>query len=90
MSLLSNIWIGCKQATFLQEKMREGKLSVSEKVGLQIHLGYCSFCRTFMKQVLALELWSRNMQVSQGEHGIFPPHKKAGLQEAINEELKKG
>jgi hypothetical protein len=89
MSLLNNLWIGCKQATFLQEKMREGKLSASEKIGLQIHLGYCGFCRTFMKQMQALVLWTRKMRLEQGEHGIFPADKKAGLQEAINEQLKK-
>ena len=89
MSIMSNLWIGCKQATFLHEKRKEGQLSASERVGLSIHLLYCRFCRAFIKQVEALSRYARKMQVVKEGQATYPEIKKAQLQAAFDEALKK-
>jgi hypothetical protein len=88
MSLWSNLWIGCKQATFLHEKMVEDKLALSESIGLRIHLTYCRFCRQFVKQTKALAQWVHTMQSIPYPQRNLPAEKKAHLQEMLNQSLK--
>lgn len=87
MSLWSNLWIGCKQATFLHEKMVEDKLALSESIGLRIHLTYCRFCRQFVKQTKALAQWVNKMQsIRQSQHS-YSAEKKASLQKMLDRAL---
>ena len=80
------ILIGCKQATYLHEKRKEGKLGLVEGMGLAIHLLYCSFCKLFIKQIEQLETYTKQYQ--QIQENKFSPSRKAELQKAFNEALK--
>ena len=89
MSMLGKILISCKQASYLHEKKREGKLDTAEGLGLFIHLLYCRFCRQFVKQVELLERSSRKLFQSAEQRFHLSSIRKAELQKAFNEELKK-
>lgn len=52
---MSKLFINCKQATYLHEQKKEGKLSIAERFGLWLHLLYCSICRLFVTQVEEVE-----------------------------------
>ena len=51
MNVCRNIWLGCAEATFLMSKKEEDRLTLVEKIQLKLHLGVCSFCGRFQKQV---------------------------------------
>ena len=82
MSFFDKIWIGCKQATYLNEKKREGKLSFAEGLGLSIHLLYCSFCKLFFKQMEFLEKQAKRFDERKYQ---MSAEKKGALQKAIDE-----
>ena len=42
--------ITCKEATYLIVKKEDGKLGLSKRMELFVHLLYCSFCKLFKKQ----------------------------------------
>lgn len=52
---MSKLFINCKQATYLHEQKKEGKLSIAERFGLWLHLLVCGICRLFVKQVEEVE-----------------------------------
>lgn len=52
---MSKLFINCRQATYLHEQKKEGKLSLAERFGLWLHLLYCGICRLFVKQVEEVE-----------------------------------
>ena len=88
MILIDKILISCKQATYLHEKKKEGKLDAPEKFGLWVHLLCCKFCRLFIKQVEQLEASTRRFyQNDQAFH--LSPSRKAELKKAFDEQLKK-
>jgi hypothetical protein len=89
MSFLSKIAISCKQATYLHEKRREGKLDALEGLGLWIHLLYCRFCKLFIKQVQLLETASHKLYQTAETKFHLTPNRKAELQKAFEKELKK-
>jgi hypothetical protein len=41
----------CKEASRLQSKALDGKLSLMQRIGLQIHLCLCKWCRRYGKQI---------------------------------------
>lgn len=55
MRFLDILKINCQQATCLHTKQKEGRLSLSERIGLKIHLAYCSLCRLFFAQIDVIE-----------------------------------
>ncbi|AEA45272.1 hypothetical protein Fluta_3300 [Fluviicola taffensis DSM 16823] len=46
--------LNCKEATFLTELSKEGKLSMSLRIRLWYHLRICPPCKRFKKQTLLL------------------------------------
>ncbi|CAN5862389.1 hypothetical protein BH11BAC4_BH11BAC4_21910 [soil metagenome] len=40
----------CEKATFLIEKKQFGKITLRDRLELQIHLAGCQVCRTYQKQ----------------------------------------
>lgn len=50
----SNWNLNCKEATFLTELSKEGKLSMSLRIRLWYHLSICPPCKRFKKQTLLL------------------------------------
>lgn len=55
MAVKEKILMNCRSATSLVEKKRDGKLALREKIGLWIHLSYCSFCALFFQQSKILD-----------------------------------
>ncbi len=84
----NKILICCKQATYLHEKQREGKLRFFERMGLAIHLLYCSFCKLFIKQIEQLETCTKQYQQIQENKNKFSSSRKAELQKVLNEAMK--
>jgi hypothetical protein len=89
MSTLNKIFINCKQATYLSERKREGKLDVAEGLGLWIHLLYCKFCKQFVRQVELLQTITHKFYQSAEQRFHLTPTRKAQLQKAFDEQLKK-
>ena len=86
MNIIQALKMSCRDATYLHEKKREGKLTMSESMGLWFHLLYCKFCALFFKQIEKLE--TSSVQLSEKEF-ILRPERKAKLESDFKEELKK-
>jgi predicted anti-sigma-YlaC factor YlaD len=86
MILIDKILINCKQATYLHEKKKEGKLDAMERFGLWVHLLYCKFCRLFIKQVEQLESATRKFYQNT-ERFNLTPERKAEIQKAFDDKL---
>jgi hypothetical protein len=89
MSMFNKIFINCKQATYLSERKREGKLDGAEGLGLWIHLLYCKFCKQFVKQVEFLQAQTQKLYQLAEQRFHLTPTRKAALQKAFDEQLKK-
>ena len=89
MSILNKIVISCKQATYLHEKKKEGKLDGMEGFGLWLHLLYCKFCKLFIKQSEFLQTATHKLYQTAEPKFHLAPTRKAQLQKAFDEELKK-
>ncbi len=50
MGKLKNIVYNCREATYLIEKKLIGKITLREKIQLQIHFYGCSVCKLFNRQ----------------------------------------
>lgn len=87
MILLDKIMISCKQATYLHEKRKEGKIDAMERFGLWVHLLYCRFCKLFILQVEQLETATRKFHQNTDRFHLSP-ERKAEIQKAFNEKLK--
>ena len=85
MILIDKIMISCKQATYLHEKKKEGKLDLAERFGLWVHLLYCKFCNLFIKQVEQLESAARKFYQNTTSYHLSS-ERKAGLQKAFDEQ----
>ena len=89
MSILNKIAISCKQATYLHEKKKEGKLDGAERFGLWFHLLYCKFCKLFIKQTELLQSATHKLLQTAETKFHLSPSRKTELQKAFEEELKK-
>lgn len=88
MILVEKIVISCKQATYLHEKKKEGKLDGIERFGLWFHLLYCKFCKLFVKQVEQIESMARKFY-KRNENLHLSDTRKSEMQKAFDTELKK-
>ena len=92
MGLKNNILMNCQQASAVVEKKRDGKLSASERIGLWIHLGYCSICRLFFQQSEIIDksykYYADDIDLEQKIYPLSPERKEA-LEKALREEMKK-
>src|ERR1041385_6257702 len=65
--------VTCKQATALAQRKSEKKISLTERLGLFVHLSYCSLCRLFFSQSeLILHEASVLGQAGQGKKSAPP------------------
>lgn len=78
------VFISCKEATYLHSQKREGKLSFLQRVGLWLHLSYCSICRLFFAQMEAVENAGKNL--SQTESLKLSNEAKSRIQQTLNRE----
>ncbi|HRG87934.1 MAG TPA: hypothetical protein PLW44_02875 [Chitinophagales bacterium] len=74
----------CKEATYLHEIKKEGKLTLSQRVGLWVHLLYCNLCRRFVKQT---DVLSKQVKELSNNTGTLSPDAKQKMQQAINNGL---
>lgn len=74
----------CKEATYLHEIKKEGKLTLSQRVGLWVHLLYCNLCRRFVKQT---DILSKQVKELSNNTGTLSPDAKQKMQQAINNGL---
>ena len=88
MILFDKIMISCKQATYLHEKRKEGKLDGMEKFGLWVHLVYCRFCALFIKQMAQIEV-AANRFYQNTERFNLSDKRKAEIKKAFDEQLNK-
>lgn len=89
MNLFQALKMTCKDASFLHEKMREGKLSFAELLGLRLHLLYCRLCRMFFKQLDELEKHTHRFSQSEKTNASLAASSKEKMKQAFEHELKK-
>jgi hypothetical protein len=91
MGLKKKILMNCESASALVEKKRDKKLDFSEKIGLWIHLGYCSICALFFEQSKILDesakAYATKVTNEQKAYKLNP-ERKAELNKAFDTELK--
>lgn len=63
---LKKIAYNCRKATFLIEKQQIGRITLGEKMELQLHLAGCSICVTFMQQSAVINQMVR--KIFNAEH----------------------
>ncbi len=84
MSAFKFIWLSCEKATFLMSKKEEGKLSVTERIQLKLHLGICDFCSRFQKQTAFI---SRHADHLHHHHpATLSPEKKEAIIALLKDE----
>lgn len=83
---MSKLFIKCRQATYLHEQKKEGKLSLAERFGLWLHLLYCGICRLFVKQVEEIEQASG--KVATSEKAQMPEAAKQRIQQQLQNEIR--
>ncbi len=85
--------MNCEHATSLVEKKRDKKLVLSERIGLWIHLAYCSFCALFFEQSRILDevtkAYAKKVTNEQKAYKL-DPLQKSELIKAFDKELKNG
>lgn len=73
--------LNCKEATYLTELSKEGKLTTLLKFRLWYHMSICQSCKNFKKQTLLLTQRLKNVKAS---HLLAPSDK-----ERFSAEIKK-
>lgn len=68
---LKNIIRNCKQATLISLKKEEGKITISERLKLSIHLLFCDACKRFIKQSGLVNNAMQQLHQKLYQH---PPH----------------
>lgn len=89
MNLFEALKMTCKDASYLHEKRKEGKLSLTEMIGLRVHLLYCSLCRLFFKQLDTLEEYTHHFSQSDKPVTTLDTATKEKMKHALAEELRK-
>ena len=74
----------CKEATYLNELKKEGKLLFSQRIGLWVHLLYCNLCRRFVKQAAVLDEQAKQVGNSTG---TLSPEARQRIQQAMEQGL---
>jgi hypothetical protein len=90
MGTLKKITHNCHKATFLIEKKLIGRITLREHIELRIHLFGCSVCRIYQGQTKKISEMVRQMFYSSANADKhLDDNFKKGLQERIEDELKK-
>ena len=56
---MSKLMISCEKASFLASKSQDVRLSLKERIDMQMHMAGCKFCRFYKKD---LDILSNNIQ----------------------------
>jgi len=86
---LKKIAYNCRKATFLIEKQQIGKISLSEKMELKIHLAGCSICVTFMQQSAVINRMAKKLFQSDCTELKLDEGFKEQLQKQLHKHLNK-
>ncbi len=89
MNLFEALKMTCKDACYLHEKKKEGKLSFTEMLGLKLHLLYCGLCRMFFKQLNELEKHTQRFSHSEKTIASLDASSKEKMKQSFQHELKK-
>lgn len=81
----SKFRLNCKEATFLTELSKEGKLSMALKIRLWYHLSVCPPCKRFKKQTLLLA--KKLSQLGSSPKQFLEDLEKEQLQKKIEQAL---
>ena len=88
----TNLLLNCREATAFVEKKRDGKLTLSENLGLSFHLFVCGVCKLFYLQVAQIDkmvqLFSQKIEKDE-TIWTLEPSRKASISKAFEEELQK-
>lgn len=74
--------LNCREVTRLVSESQERKLSVVEKMSLNLHLMMCDGCKNFSLQVpflrKAMKAYSERLDEVIEDHGAAPPPNQEG------------
>lgn len=87
MSVLYILKMTCREATYLHEKRREGILSRTEKIALNIHLLWCKVCSLFYTQMDGLDKCIHDSHKHDHSAGAMPDEAKLRIQRALDKEM---
>src|SRR5258707_495626 len=76
---------GCKEVTLLQSDSMDRKLSLSERLGLRLHLVLCKWCRRYGKHLRLLR--SVAHQCDEHQQGQVAQGLTADARERIKQKL---
>ncbi|BAP89002.1 putative uncharacterized protein [Burkholderiales bacterium GJ-E10] len=68
----------CRNATRLMSENQDRKLTLAERLSLQMHLLFCAGCRNFDAQMRALRRLLRGYARGENEPGESPDAKHGG------------
>lgn len=77
----------CREATYLHEQKKEGKLTFGQRLSLGFHLLYCHLCRLFVKQAEQLEQQAKNLAGAQQINNPMDTSAKEKMREALAREM---
>lgn len=77
----------CREATYLHEQKKEGKLTFGQRLSLGFHLLICHLCRLFVKQVTQLEQQAKNIADTQQINTPLDTQAKEKMREALSREM---
>ena len=84
--ITKSFWsLNCKEATFLTEMSKEGKLSLALRIRLWYHLSICQSCKNFRKQTILLAARLKDLKKSH----LLDQSDKQRFREEIKKALEK-
>jgi hypothetical protein len=86
MNLYQALKMSCKDATYLHEKKKDGKITTPERLGLWWHLVICKFCSFFIKQTDYLEKMSHKFSANAEERINLTIEQKDRLQKGFEKQ----
>lgn len=67
---MSKLFFNCNEANHVCDKSQYKEASLIEKIKLNIHLIYCSFCRKYSKNNAKLTKFVNNSKVECLDHAV--------------------
>ena len=81
----------CKEASQLVSHACDRRLTLGERIGLQMHLLICSACARFARQIRFLREATRRLasgELDGPEYPAMPPAARSRIQRKLREQLK--
>lgn len=78
------LMISCKEATFLVSKQEEGKLTISKRIKLKLHLAGCKICKLFAEQSSFIARFSAKADAYMSGHTVLPEEDKQKIRSSLN------